>query len=103
MEKPTQHCKAIILQLKINKNFKKEVLNRMNKSLSDASEGEEKSIQKFFDLCYKGGWQKMLALIVCFSLASFCFSKTFRDLEAKGDWEGHILILMAISIFLYSE
>jgi len=84
-------------------SFLEFVLNRMNKSLSDTSEGEEKSIQKFSDLCYKGGWQKTLALIVCFSLASFCFSKTFRDLEAKGDWEGHILILMAISIFLYSE
>lgn len=79
------------------------VLNHTNKSLSDTSEGEEKSIQKSFDLCYKGGWQKTLALIVCFSVASFCCGETFRDLEAKGDWEGNILILMAISIFLYSE
>lgn len=67
------------------------------------SEQEERSIQKFYDLCYKGGWQKTLALIACFSLASFCFSKTFRDLEAKGDWEGNILFLMVILIFLYSD
>lgn len=79
--------------------FLEYILNCMNKSLNDTSEQEERRIQKFYDLCYEGSWQKTLVLIACFSLASFCFNKTFHDLEAKGDWEGNILILMVISIF----
>lgn len=35
--------------------FPEYVPNCMNKSLSDTSEQEERSIQKFSDLCYKGG------------------------------------------------
>lgn len=84
-------------------HFLEYVPNCMNKSLSDTSKQAERSSQKSSDLCCKGGRQKTLALIVCFSLASFCFNETFRGLEAKGDWEGNILILMVVSIVLYSE
>lgn len=59
------------------------VLNCMNKSLSDTREQEEISIQKSCDLCCEGGWQKKLALIVCFCLAVFCSIKHSVILRPK--------------------
>lgn len=77
-------------------------LNSKNKSLSDTSEQEERGIQKCCDLCYKGGWQKTLASIVCFS-HQFYFNNAFHGLEAKGDWKDNVFTLMVVSIFLYLE